>query len=171
MPDYFPENQTAEEKYSIPSLTALTRKSIQCLQFNLNGYFLVVHNGKLEKACRENNYPQAMNEIEQLEIAIAQARAYAGNNTLILLYSPYAVPGMKRKLPGEPPTGSSLTLPLTKRIKGKNEPVVLELPGPFRPELEFTPYYGWAAIYHHSPTQLPGFTTPYELHQLISAEF
>jgi alkaline phosphatase len=172
MPDYVPrQNATGESPCSTPLLRALVRKSIECLQFNLNGYFLVVHDGRIENACRENNYIQALNEIRQLDEAMSVARAYAGENTLILLYAPYAVPGLKQHLVGQPPTGSTVPVPLTKWIGNKKVPVERHYPGPFRPEMEFQPYQGWAAVYYKTPTYLKGFVTPYDLNEMLSAEF
>ncbi|MDZ4787838.1 MAG: alkaline phosphatase [Blastochloris sp.] len=172
LPYYYPElNKKDDVSPHTPTLRAMTRKSIQCLQFNLNGYFLIVHHGKIETASRENNYPQVLNEIQQLDEAIADARAYAGENTLILLYCPYAVYGLKQVLPNTPPTASTAIRPLTKFVKGKKVPVTLTYPGPFQPQYEFTTYYGWASVYYHTPTNLKGFSTPYDLNQLLSSEF
>jgi hypothetical protein len=172
IPGFVPNSQTSTENpAAMPTLRAMVRKSIECLQFNLNGYFLVVHDGKIESACRNNNYFQVLNEIKQLDKAMSEARAYAGENTLILLYCPYAVYGLKQKLPHEPATGSSLIRPVTRRIDGQAVPVQSEYPGPFRPEMEFHPYHGWAAVYYNTPTHLSGFVTPYDLNEMLTAEF
>lgn len=172
MPGFVPDSSAASDSPgALPTLRAMVRKSIECLQFNLNGYFLVVHDGKIEEACRENNYFQVLNEIKQLDKAMSEARAYAGENTLILLYCPYAVHGLNQRLPGDDPTGSRVVRPMTRWINGQSVPVELVYPGPFRPEMEFHPYHGWAAVYYNTPTHLQGFVTPYDLNAMLTAEF
>lgn len=169
---YNPEqNKDGMTPPQTPTLSAIVRKSIECLQFNLNGYFLIVHDSKIESNTRKNNYSQLLNEIEQLDQAMADARAYAGENTLILLYSPYQVFGLTQVLPNQKPSASTAIRPMTKRVKGKTVPVLLTYPGPFLPEFTFMPHYGWAAVYYDTPTNLRGFVTPYDLNALLSSEF
>ncbi len=155
----------------IPTLKSMVRNSIQFLQYNLNGYFLVVHHGKIEQASRENNYPQLLQEIRELDRAMAEARSYAGPNTLILLYSPYSVQGLGIITKGEAPSGSKGILPQTRRVNGEKIPVLLEYPGPFRPEMEFNPGNGWASVYYYKPTYLKSFVTPNGLNELLTSEF
>jgi hypothetical protein len=72
-----------------PDLTDLTRRAIQCLELNLNGYFLVIHDGLIADAIRDDRPQQVTAEIGQLDRALAEARNQVGKNSIIILYSPY----------------------------------------------------------------------------------
>ncbi|MDR1191011.1 MAG: alkaline phosphatase [Verrucomicrobiales bacterium] len=74
-----------------PDLTDLTRRAIQFLEFNISGYFLVIHDSLVADAIADGQPRQVTVEIEQLDLAIAEARELAGKNSVIILYSPYNV--------------------------------------------------------------------------------
>jgi alkaline phosphatase len=90
LPPFDPlEDESGHNPY--PSLTDMTRRAIQCLEFNLNGYFLVIHDSLVADSIRNNNPQQTNAEIEQLDRALAEARNFVGKNSVIVLYSPYNV--------------------------------------------------------------------------------
>lgn len=68
----------------IPILSDLVRRAIQKLQYNLGGYFLIIEHGLVAKATLEDT-PQ---EIVELDDAVKTALAYAGKNTLVMVYFP-----------------------------------------------------------------------------------
>jgi alkaline phosphatase len=90
LPFYDPlEDESGHNPY--PSLTDMTRRAIQFLDTNLNRYFLVVHDGLVADAIRNNNPQQVTNEIRQLDNALAEARNQTGKDAVIVIYSPYNV--------------------------------------------------------------------------------
>ncbi|MDR2463390.1 MAG: alkaline phosphatase [Verrucomicrobiales bacterium] len=81
-----------EPPASRPSLADLTRHAIQCLQFTLNGYFLIIHDSLIADAIHDHRPNQITAEIEQLNHALTEARDLVGDNSVILLYSPHNIP-------------------------------------------------------------------------------
>lgn len=72
-------------------LTFLARRAIQFLQYDFGGYFLIVHDGWIEEALKSGRDDLAVQEVRRLDEAIGLARAYAGRNTVLCVYSPYQV--------------------------------------------------------------------------------
>lgn len=68
-----------------PSLSDLVRRSIELLQYNLKGYFLIVEAGLVEKASGLNQGERTLRQLVELDQAIGTARAYAGENALIIV--------------------------------------------------------------------------------------
>ena len=147
-----------------PSLSDMTRRAIQCLEFNLNGYFLVVHHGLLEEAIRENEISKVISEIRQLDQALKEARAYAGKNTLILLYCPYEV---------QRPTNLNNQILVTPEpAQGRRRTPLppaepLAYLGPFLPEFRPSLGFGWLSVYKETETAVDGFISPGDLSHFI----
>lgn len=84
-PDQFFYSALKRGSASQPSLADMTRRAIQCLQYNLNGYFLVVEHGLIENAARNNFTQLASNETAALDEAVRTAIDYAGSDTLVMV--------------------------------------------------------------------------------------
>ncbi|MCX7868358.1 MAG: alkaline phosphatase, partial [Terrimicrobiaceae bacterium] len=68
-----------------PSLVELVRQAIQLLQVNRRGYLLVVEAALAGDAARSNNAERVLRELIQLDAAVAEALAYAGDNALVVV--------------------------------------------------------------------------------------
>jgi len=68
-----------------PSLAELVRTAIRRLQFNGKGYLLVVEDPSVASAASANNAEQMLGRIEEFDKAVATARRYAGENSLIVV--------------------------------------------------------------------------------------
>jgi alkaline phosphatase len=77
-----------------PSLADMVRRAIELLQFNPKGYLLVVDAGLMRKAAQENNGERTLSETIELDRALALARSYAGNKSMILLAGDSAIGGL-----------------------------------------------------------------------------
>jgi alkaline phosphatase len=77
-----------------PSLADMVRRAIELLQFNPKGYVLVVDGGLMRKAAQENNGERTLSEAIELDRALALARSYSGNKSMILLTGDAAIGGL-----------------------------------------------------------------------------
>lgn len=77
-----------------PSLADMVRRAIELLQFNPKGYLLVVDAGLMRKAAQENNGERTLSETIELDRALASARSYSGNKSMILLAGDSAIGGL-----------------------------------------------------------------------------
>jgi alkaline phosphatase len=77
-----------------PSLADMVRRAIELLQFNPKGYLLVVDAGLMRKAAQENNGERTFAETIELDRALATARDYAGNKSMILITGDSAIGGL-----------------------------------------------------------------------------
>jgi len=78
----------AEEQAKYPSqprLADLVQKAIELLQFNRRGYLLVVHAGSTARALQKANAETLFRQFRELDDAVQVARAYAGENTLLVV--------------------------------------------------------------------------------------
>jgi alkaline phosphatase len=76
-----------------PGLADMVSRAIELLQFNPKGYLLVVDAGLMRKAAQENNGERTLSETIELDRALALARSYAGNKSMILLTGDSAIGG------------------------------------------------------------------------------
>lgn len=67
-----------------PSLSDMVRRAIEFLQINPNGYVLVVDAALVARAAEQNNGERVMSETADFDRAVAVARQYAGEKTLVL---------------------------------------------------------------------------------------
>ncbi len=77
-----------------PSLADMVRRAVELLQFNANGYFLVVDASLMGKAARENNGERTLGETIELDRAIALARTYVGPKSTILVSGDCGIGGL-----------------------------------------------------------------------------
>ena len=68
-----------------PSLADLVRRSIELLQVRPRGYLLVVHAGQVGRASRGNESERMLQQLVELDRAVAVARQYAGEKSLIVV--------------------------------------------------------------------------------------
>jgi len=101
---YFSSLQPANRRQ--PSLAEMTRMAISCLNYNYNGYFLVVEHGLVARAGEQNFGKLAVNEVAEVDEAIESAIDYAGPEALVLVTNSYSL-GALGPLPA--PTAGDLT--------------------------------------------------------------
>jgi alkaline phosphatase len=143
-----------------PPMKVLVRQAIRLLQTNLtaniNGYFLVVHYDLTDPHNRLSRAPDAVARIQALNEAIAEARLYAGKNSIISLYVPYDL-NQAVEITQLPPNR-----------RRSRQPVPQE---PAHPYPTFPAGFGWAAFYGRAVDVPSGFLTPGELHEIINSNF
>lgn len=83
-----------EARAQQPSLSDMTRRAIELLQYNTGGYVLVVDAGLMRNAALENNAERTLGETAELDRAVAVARRYAGEKSTILVCGDVAIGGM-----------------------------------------------------------------------------
>ncbi len=88
-----------------PSLSDLVRRAIVFLQQSSKGYLLVVDASLVGKAAENNEGERALAEIAALDRAIATARDYAGDKSLIIAAGSHGIGGMSLN---SSPSGSPL---------------------------------------------------------------
>jgi len=86
-----------------PSLAEMTRVAISCLNYNYNGYFLVVEHDLVARAAERNFGRLAVNEVAEVDAAIESAVEYAGPDALVMVTNNYSL-GAVGPLP-PPPAG------------------------------------------------------------------
>lgn len=79
---------------SEPSLADMVKQAVQLLQFNPKGYLLVVDAGLVGTAASKNEGERMLRQINALDDAIAAARSYAGENSLIIVAGKQSVGGL-----------------------------------------------------------------------------
>lgn len=82
---------------TIPSLSDMTRRSIEFLQYNLRGYFLVVEGALIAQASRSNLRDLAVDEAIAFDEAVKTALSYAGKESTVIVvcgYSYGAIPSI-----------------------------------------------------------------------------
>lgn len=77
-----------------PSLADMVRRAVELLQFNPEGYVLVVDAGLMRKAAQENNGERTLAETMELDRAVAMARNYSGKKSMILVVGDCAIGGL-----------------------------------------------------------------------------
>jgi alkaline phosphatase len=86
---YFSSLQT--EPREQPSLAEMTRAAISSLNYNINGYFLVVTHGLIARASEQNLGKLAVNEVAEVDEAIQSAVEYAGPDALVMVTNSYSL--------------------------------------------------------------------------------
>jgi alkaline phosphatase len=90
-----------------PSLAEMTQTAISILNYGLNGYFLVVEHSLVARASERNLGKLAVNEVAEVDEAIATAVAYAGPDALVVVTNSYNL----GSLAAPPVAGPGETLP------------------------------------------------------------
>ncbi len=95
-----------------PNLSDMTRRSIELLQNNLRGYFLVVEGALIAQACRSNLTDIAVEEAIAFDEAVKTAVTYAGKESTIIVLCGYSY--------GALPASSSALVNPNSSLKQKN---------------------------------------------------
>ncbi len=74
-----------EASASQPTLSEMVQQAIQLLQYNPKGYLLIVDAGLAGKASAQNEGERTLKEIVALDQAVALARKFAGEKSLIIV--------------------------------------------------------------------------------------
>ncbi len=77
-----------------PSLSDMVRRAVELLQFNPDGYLLIVDAGLMRKAAEENDAGQTLAETIELDRAVATARRYVGKKSTVLVTGDCAIGGL-----------------------------------------------------------------------------
>jgi alkaline phosphatase len=77
-----------------PSLGDMVRRAIELLQYNRTGYLLVVDAALMRKAAQDNQGEHTLSETVELDRAVAVARRYVGENSMIIVCGDVAVGGL-----------------------------------------------------------------------------
>jgi len=72
----------------------MVRRAIELLQYNRNGYLLVVDARMMRKAAEQNDVEHTLAETVELDRAVAIARRYAGPKSTILVCGDVAIGGL-----------------------------------------------------------------------------
>ena len=83
-----------EERSQQPSLSDMVRRAIELLQYNADGYLLVIDAGLMRKAAQENNAERTLGQTIELDHAVTVARNYAGARSTIIVCGDVAIGGM-----------------------------------------------------------------------------
>jgi alkaline phosphatase len=82
-----------------PSLAEMTRVAISSLNYNINGYFLVVEHGLIARAAEQNLTKLGINEVAEVDEAIRSAVDYAGPDALVIVTNSYSLGAVSAALP------------------------------------------------------------------------
>ncbi|MDH7569171.1 MAG: alkaline phosphatase, partial [Armatimonadota bacterium] len=79
-----------------PTLAEMTRKAIELLARNPEGFFLMVEGSQIDARCHANDAPGALHEVLALDDAVDLALAFARQNpaTLVLVTADHETGGM-----------------------------------------------------------------------------
>lgn len=104
-PDQFYFSSLQPEKSRQPSLAEMTRAAISRLNYNIDGYFLVVEHSLVARAGQHNFGKLSVSEVAQVDEALESAVQYAGPNALVIVTNSYSL-GAVGPLPD--PTSSDM---------------------------------------------------------------
>lgn len=104
-PNQFYFSSLQPENRRQPSLAEMTRVAISRLNYNRNGYFLVVEHDLVARAAERNLGRLAVNEVAEVDEAIRSAVEYAGPDALVMVTNNYSL-GAVGPLP--PPVAGDL---------------------------------------------------------------
>jgi alkaline phosphatase len=77
-----------------PALSDMARRAIELLQWNAGGYLLIVDAGLMRSAARQNHGERTLAETVELDRAVAVARSYTGDNSMILVTGNFGIGGL-----------------------------------------------------------------------------
>jgi alkaline phosphatase len=77
-----------------PSLADMVRRAIELLQFDPEGYLLIVDAGLMRKAAKENNAEQTFAETMEMDRALGLARDYTDDKSTVLVSGDCAIGGL-----------------------------------------------------------------------------
>ncbi|MEM1057966.1 MAG: alkaline phosphatase [Verrucomicrobiota bacterium] len=107
-----------------PSLAEMVRRAIECFNFTLNGYVLVVEHDLVKRAAENNFTELAIQEAQAFDEALRVAREYAGRDALIVVTNSFSLGAQPQTLaPLQPRELVGATLPVTPDLQEKaNQP-------------------------------------------------
>ena len=79
-----------------PSLAEMTRKSIELLSIDPDGFFLMVEGGRIDHASHANDFENTLSEVYAFDSAVLEALVYASgrNDTLIIVTADHETGGL-----------------------------------------------------------------------------
>ncbi len=79
-----------------PSLAEMTEKSIELLEGDPDGFFLMVEGGRIDHASHDNNYEAMLSEVYAFDEAVLYALEYAAtrNDTLVVVTADHETGGL-----------------------------------------------------------------------------
>jgi len=79
-----------------PSLAEMTRKSIQLLSSDPEGFFLMVEGGRIDHASHDNDFDTTMSEVYAFDLAVLEALEFASgrNDTLVIVTADHETGGL-----------------------------------------------------------------------------
>ena len=96
-----------------PSLAEMTRAAISCLNYDINGYFLVVEDGLVAESSSRNLGKLSVNEVAALDEAIQAAVDYAGPDALVIVTNNYNLGSVAAAVaPPAPPLVEPVPVPI-----------------------------------------------------------
>ena len=110
-PDQFYFSSLQPENRRQPSLAEMTRVAISSLNYNIDGYFLIVEDDLVARAAERNFGKLAVSEVSEVDEAIESAVEYAGPDALVIVTNNYSL-GAVGSLPA-PSAGDLAALPRT----------------------------------------------------------
>lgn len=120
------ESNRAGDTGGEPSLAEMTKKAIEILSRNKNGYFLMVEGGRIDHAHHAGNAANALKETQAFSKAVATARAMTSEkDTLIIATADH---GHTLAFQGYPAKGSNI-LGLASTVEGGKNSVALAADG------------------------------------------
>lgn len=114
--DNLPFSSQIQSGSQQPSLADMVRRSIEFLQTNRRGYFLVVDAALVSRAAEQNNGEAVLQETVDFDNALATALRYAGEKSLIIAVGKHDVGGLA--LNGYPQKGDHGVTLLGKNANG-----------------------------------------------------
>jgi len=90
-PDQFYFSSLQPDNRRQPSLAEMTRVAISRLNYNIDGYFLVVEHDLVARAAERNFGRLAVNEVAEVDEAIESAVEYAGPDALVIVTNNYSL--------------------------------------------------------------------------------
>jgi alkaline phosphatase len=115
-PDQFYFSSLQPENRRQPSLAEMTRVAISSLNYNRDGYFLVVEHDLVARAAERNLGKLAVSEVAEVDEAIQSAVDYAGPDALVMVTNNYSL-GALGPL-SHPANGDLVATPTTVDAKG-----------------------------------------------------
>jgi alkaline phosphatase len=89
-----PRSESAENWSDAPSLSDMTRRTIELLQYNQRGYLLIIDASHMREAAEANDAEKTLTETVEFDRMIATAHRYAGGRSTIIVTGDVAVGGL-----------------------------------------------------------------------------
>ena len=79
-----------------PSLAEMTKKSIELLSVDPDGFFLMIEGGRIDHASHDNNVDYTLSEVYSFDLAVLEALEFASgrNDTLVIVTADHETGGL-----------------------------------------------------------------------------